>query len=81
MRLAVVGRRHRLRHKLVLLIVRLMTRAEPLDVLKTMMYRPEFFGRAFSELLDGVMRGDGEWEVGERELFAAFTSAELACNF
>jgi len=45
------------------------------------MYRPELFGEPFSEALDVVMRGPSEWSVGERELFAAFTSLLRQCPF
>jgi hypothetical protein len=81
MRLSIVDRRHRLRHKLILLLVRVMSRRPVPDVVKTLLYRPEYFGRPFSELLQSVMRGDSDWSVGERELFAAFTSSQLACEF
>ena len=37
-------------------------------------YRPDLFGRPFSEALQDVMRGPSEWTVAERELFAAFVS-------
>jgi hypothetical protein len=81
MRMSIVDRRHRLRHKLILLLVRVMSRRPVPDVVKTLLYRPEYFGRPFSELLQSVMRGDSDWSVGERELFAAFTSSQLACEF
>jgi hypothetical protein len=55
--------------------------AEPLGVVKTLHYRPELFGRPFSELLDEAMRGPSEWSAGERELFAAFTSLLNRCPF
>jgi hypothetical protein len=45
------------------------------------MYRPELFGRPFSEALDHAMRGESEWTPGERELFAAFTSLLNQCHF
>lgn len=53
----------------------------PLGVLKTLLYRPELFGRPFSNALDRVMRGESEWSVGERELFAGFTSLLNQCLF
>lgn len=55
--------------------------AEALGVVKTLMYRPELFGQPFSEALDGVMRGPSDWSVGERELFAGFTSLLNHCPF
>jgi hypothetical protein len=54
---------------------------EPVDVVKTLLYRPVLFGRPFSEALQEVMRGPSEWSPGERELFAAFVSARNQCVF
>ena len=51
------------------------------DVRRMLSYRPELFGDPFSEALQDVMRGPSEWSVGERELFAAFVSAEQQCPF
>jgi hypothetical protein len=53
----------------------------PSDVLKTLYYRPDVFGRPFSDLLDVAMRGDSDWSHGERELFAAFVSSLNQCPF
>ena len=53
----------------------------PLGVLKTLNYRPELFGRAFSDALDAAMRGPSDWSPGERELFAGFVSALNQCPF
>ena len=52
-----------------------------LDVRRVLSYRPERFGRPFSEALQEVMRGPSDWSVGERELFAAFVSARNQCPF
>jgi uncharacterized peroxidase-related enzyme len=54
---------------------------EPDDVIKTSLYRPEFFGQAWTDLLHSVMRGPSDWTPGERELFAAFTSRLNTCRF
>ena len=51
------------------------------DVLKTLHYRPELFGRPFSDTLDLAMNGLSDWSVGERELFAAFVSSLNQCPF
>ena len=53
----------------------------PLGVLKTLHYRPELFGRPFSDALDLAMRGDSDWSPGERELMAAFVSHLNQCVF
>jgi hypothetical protein len=65
----------------VLAEVRERSGAEPLGVVKTLYYRPELFGRPFSEALDRAMRGPSEWSAGERELFAGFTSLLNQCPF
>jgi hypothetical protein len=54
---------------------------EPTGVLRTLYYRPELFGRPFSDALDLAMRGPSDWSAGERELFAAFVSSLNQCPF
>jgi hypothetical protein len=80
-RLANVERDHRLKQKLILWLIRLTSRHEPPDVVKTLFYRPRFFGRPYSDVMQDVMRGPSAWSVGERELFAAFVSAQNQCPF
>jgi hypothetical protein len=53
----------------------------PLGVLKTLHYRPELFGRPYSDALDLALRGPSDWSDGERELFAAFVSSLNQCPF
>jgi hypothetical protein len=81
MRLAAVDRGHAPAEAAVLDEIGERSGAEPLGVVKTIMYRPEIFGRPFSEALDVVMRGPSDWSPGERELFAAFTSLLNQCPF
>ena len=81
MRLEVVDHGHAPDEAAVLAEIRERSGAEPLGVVKTLMYRPELFGRPFSEALDEVMRGTSEWSAGERELFAGFTSLLNQCPF
>jgi hypothetical protein len=76
MRLAVVDHGHAPAEAAALDQIR-----ERSGVVKTIMYRPEIFGRPFSEALDVVMRGQSDWSAGERELFAAFTSLLNQCPF
>jgi hypothetical protein len=54
---------------------------EPSGVLRTLYYRPEVFGRPYSDALDLAMRGPSDWSPGERELFAAFVSSLNQCPF
>ena len=51
------------------------------DISLALRYRPELFGRPFSELLQEVMKGPSEWTEAERELFAAFVSLRNHCPF
>ncbi len=83
MRLYNVETGHRLPQKLLLWMIRLMSGDpyQPPDVVKTLLYRPEFFGEPYSTLLQAVMRGPSSWTIGERELFAAFTSRKNECQF
>lgn len=81
MRLAVVDHGHGAAEAAVLDVIRERSGAEPLGVVKTLYYRPELFGRPFSDALDEAMRGPSEWSAGERELFAAFTSLLNQCPF
>ena len=81
MRLSVVDAGHAPAEAAMLDAIRERSGAEPLGVVKTLLYRPDLFGTPFSEELDVVMRGPSEWSAGERELFAGFTSLLNQCPF
>lgn len=81
MRVPAVEHRHRFVEKLKLILIRLLSRRRVPDVVKTLMYRPELWGGPMSAWTQAVMRGPSEWSVGERELFAAFTSRVNQCVF
>jgi len=81
MRLRVVDEGHDARGTAVLDSIRRNLGREPADVIKTLQYRPELWGRPYSAALDRAMRGPSDWTAGERELFAAFTSALNQCPF
>jgi hypothetical protein len=53
----------------------------PSDMRKLLLYRSDFFGEPFSAALQHVLRGESEWSVGERELFAAYVSVQQQCPF
>ena len=80
MRLHRVHTGHRLRDKAMLRLMRVVIGHAP-GVVRTLLYRKEFFGRPFSLLTQQVMRGDSSWSVGEREMFAAFVSRLNQCVF
>ena len=81
MRLPKVAHGHTLPQKALLTFIRIVERRPVPDVVKTLFYRKAFFGRWQSELTQQVMRGPGEWSVGERELFAAYVSRLNQCPF
>jgi hypothetical protein len=81
MRLAVVDHGHAPAEAAFLRVARERSGREPLGVVKTLLYRPELFGRAFSSELHRVMRGPSDWSEGERELFAGFTSLLAQCPY
>ena len=80
MRLHKVHTGHRLRDKAMLAMMRLVMGHAP-GVVRTLMYRKEFFGRPWTDLTQQVMRGPSSWTVGEREIFAAYVSRLNQCVF
>ena len=80
MRLRKVHTGHGLRDKAMLGVMRLLMGHAP-GVVRTLMYRKEFFGQPWTKLTQQVMRGPSEWTVGERETFAAFVSRLNQCVF
>lgn len=81
MRLRALDQGHPLATKLLFALIRVMSGHRAPDVVKTLRYRPEFFGRAMSELFQQVMRGPSAWSVADRELMAAYVSRVNACEF
>ncbi len=81
MRLKKVEEGHGFLTKLKLGLFGVVARRRAPDVVRTLFYRPEFFGEHYSEILQDVMRGDSDWTVGERELFAAYVSKKNQCLF
>ena len=81
MRLRRVEHGHRLKQKLILMIIGFVNKRRAPDIVRTLFYRPEFLGRPMSAWTQAVMRGPSDWSVAERELFAAFTSKLNQCVF
>jgi hypothetical protein len=80
-RLAKLDTGHTLGKKALFALIRVMSGHRAPDVVKTLTYRPEYFGRPMSALFQEVMRGPSEWSVGDRELMAAYVSRTNACEF
>ncbi len=51
------------------------------DIIRTLLYRPDFFGKPFADATHDALRGPSDWSAGERELFAAFVSSLNHCPF
>ncbi len=81
MRLKVLDSGHAFFKKLVMGTVALATRERVVDMMKIIMYRADFFGRAAGVYEQSVMRGKSEWTPAERELFAAWVSEKNRCRF
>ena len=81
MRLDILDSGHSLKWKAIFLVMRAMSRQRVPDVVKTLSYRPEFFGALLNECFQEAMRGESAWSVGDRELMAAYVSKANECEF
>jgi hypothetical protein len=86
MRLPKVATGQRLPQKALLWMVRMVAMisgdpVSPSDIMRTVLYRPELFGKPYSDLVHALLRGPSDWSAGDRELFAAFTSRLNSCRF
>ena len=81
MRLPKVENGHGFGTRLKLGMMQLVLGRRAPDVVRVLLYRPEFFGRAFGEFLSRAMDSDSRWSRGECELMAAFTSKLNQCPF
>jgi hypothetical protein len=80
-RLKTVERGQGLKAKLIFAVIRLTQSRRAPDIIRTLLYRPNFLGRFMGNWTQAVMRGPSDWRVAERELFAAFTSRLNQCVF
>jgi hypothetical protein len=81
-RLPAVDTGHALPQRLLLWFITLVQKGKPpYDVVRMLLYKPKYFGKPFGALTQAVMRGPSEWQVWERELFAAFVSKLNQCPF
>lgn len=81
MRLDILDHGHALGTKALFAIIRAISRQRIPEVVKLVMYRPEFFGTHMKVLTHEAMRGPSAWSVGDRELMAAFVSKANQCEF
>ena len=81
MRLRSLHKGHGLKRSVMLRLALLAFGMRAPDILRVVWYREAFLGKPLNVLTQAVLRGDSEWTVGERELFAAWVSKHNACNF
>src|SRR5213596_97874 len=81
MHLHAVEHGHRLAERLKLLLIRVVSLRRVPDVVKTLFYRPEFFGRPMCDWTQAVMRGPSSSIAGQRALYPAFTYRLNQCLF
>ena len=81
MRLDVLDHGHTFGKKALFVLIRLVSGHPAPDVVKTLTYRPEFFGGPMSALFQEVMRGPSEWSIADRELMATYVSNTNECEF
>lgn len=81
MRLAKLDNGHTLANKALFAMIKLLSKHPAPDVVKTLRYRPEFFGGVMSPVFQEVMRGPSAWSIADRELMAAYVSKTNECEF
>lgn len=81
MRLEALDSGHTLGKKALFVMMRVMTRMPVPDVVKALMYRPDFFGAPMGVVFQATMRGPSDWTVAEREMMASYVSKANECEF
>ncbi|QWF76814.1 hypothetical protein [Amycolatopsis sp. CA-230715] len=78
MRLSTLDTGHRMRARL---FFALTGRGDAPDIVRTLLYRPDFFARPFLAITVAAMRGPSYWSAGEREYLAMRTAQRHRCPF
>ena len=81
MRLSILDSGHRRRARLFLAATSTLSRVDSPDIVKMLLYRPDFLTRALLELTATAMRGPSYWTAGEREYLAMCTAQLHRCPF
>ena len=81
MRPSVLEHGHRLRTRMFIRLVRVLSRQRIDAVAQMALYRPQFFGDPMFRMGSEVLRGPSFWTPAEREYFAVFTSRVNECPF
>jgi AhpD family alkylhydroperoxidase len=81
MRLSILDNGHRRRARLFLGATSTLSRVDSPDIVKMLLYRPDFLTRPLLELTADAMRGPSFWTAGEREYLAMCTAQLHRCPF
>jgi AhpD family alkylhydroperoxidase len=81
MRPSVLEHGHRLRARMFIRLIRLLSGQRIDAVAQMALYRPQFFGDPVLTLGPEVLRGPSYWAPAEREYFAVLTSRLNECPF
>jgi len=81
MRLAILDSGHGFGTKALFAFIRAVSRQPVPEIIKLVMYRPDFFGTHMKKVTHEAMRGPSAWSVGDRELMAALVSQINECEF
>ena len=81
MRLGILDSGHKLGTKALFVFIKTVSRMPVQDVVKTLMYRPDFFGAPMGAIFQEAMRGPSEWSIAEREMMAGYVSKVNECEF
>ena len=81
MRLRILDNGHTFAKKALLALIKTLSRMPVQDVVKLLLYRPEFFGAPMNQVFQEAMRGPSEWTIAEREMMAGYVSKVNECEF
>ena len=80
MRLKILEQGHRPLPQFIFNVIRRLTGFLP-GPLAVNSYRRDLFGKQFSACIQEALRRSSEWHKSELELFGAFISKQLECQF
>ncbi|MCR6484910.1 hypothetical protein M8542_18945 [Amycolatopsis sp. OK19-0408] len=81
MRLSILDHGHRGRTRLFLTLTSKVSRVASPDIVKLLLYRPDFLTRPLLDLTAPAMRGESYWTAAEREFLAMSTARVHQCPF
>ena len=81
MRLSIMDNGHRLRAKAFLVLTEKQSHVDSPDIVRMLLYRPGFLGRALLDVTVPAMRGPSAWTPAEREYLAMATARLHECPF